>query len=106
MINLCTLPPNPGCYLFRDTEKRIIYVGKAKNLKKRVKSYFQKKDQDPKTRSLINALDSVEFFITDTEVEALILENTLIKKHQPKYNINLKDAKTYAFIELTDEGTR
>jgi excinuclease ABC subunit C len=103
MIDLTSLPPNPGCYLFRDTEKRIIYVGKAKNLRKRVKSYFQKKEQDPKTRCLITTLDSVEFFVTDTEVEALILENTLIKKHQPKYNINLKDAKTYAFIELTDE---
>ena len=103
MIDLSALPPNPGCYLFRSAEKRIIYVGKAKNLRKRVKSYFQKKDQDPKTHSLINALDSVDFFVTDTEVEALILENTLIKKHQPKYNINLKDAKTYAFIELTDE---
>lgn len=103
MIDLTSLPLNPGCYLFRDTEKRIIYVGKAKNLRKRVKSYFQKKEQDPKTRCLITTLDSVEFFVTDTEVEALILENTLIKKHQPKYNINLKDAKTYAFIELTDE---
>jgi excinuclease ABC subunit C len=103
MIDLTSLPLNPGCYLFRDTEKRIIYVGKAKNLRKRVKSYFQKKEQDPKTRCLITTLESVEFFVTDTEVEALILENTLIKKHQPKYNINLKDAKTYAFIELTDE---
>jgi excinuclease ABC subunit C len=103
MIDLTSLPPNPGCYLFRDTEKRIIYVGKAKNLRKRVKSYFQKKEQNLKTRCLITTLESVEFFVTDTEVEALILENTLIKKHQPKYNINLKDAKTYAFIELTDE---
>jgi excinuclease ABC subunit C len=103
MIDLTRLPLNPGCYLFRNTEKKIIYIGKAKNLRKRVKSYFQKKETDPKTHSLINSLDSVEFFITDNEVEALVLENTLIKKHQPKYNINLKDAKTYAFIELTDE---
>lgn len=103
MIDLSILPPNPGCYLFRSAEKRIIYVGKAKNLQKRVLSYFKKKKHDPKTQSLLTALDSVEFFVTDTEVEALILENTLIKKHQPKYNINLKDAKTYAFIELTDE---
>lgn len=103
MIDLSRVPPNPGCYLFKDSEKKIIYVGKAKNLRKRVHSYFQKKDQDPKTRSLINALDSIEFLVTDTEVEALLLENTLIKKHQPKYNINLKDAKTYAFIELTNE---
>ncbi len=103
MIDVQSLPPNPGCYLFRNNQKQIIYIGKAKNLRKRVKSYFQKKDQDPKTYSLITAIDSVEFFITDTEVEAFILENTLIKKHQPKYNINLKDAKTYAFIELTAE---
>ncbi len=103
MIDLGRLPQNPGCYLFKNLENKIIYVGKAKNLRKRVNSYFQKKDQDPKTRSLITALNSVEFLVTDTEVEALILENTLIKKHQPKYNINLKDAKTYAFIELTDE---
>lgn len=104
MFDVATLPTNPGCYLFRDAAKKIIYVGKAKNLRKRVSSYFQKKDLDPKTRCLINSFDSVEFFITDTEVEALILENTLIKKHQPKYNINLKDAKTYAYIRLTDEA--
>ncbi len=98
MINLGSLPLNPGCYLFRDADKKIIYIGKAKNLRKRVKSYFQKKEHDPKTLSLINSLDSVEFFVTDSEVEALILENTLIKKHQ------LKDSKTYAFIQLTDEA--
>ncbi|MFA5102563.1 MAG: excinuclease ABC subunit UvrC [Candidatus Thermoplasmatota archaeon] len=103
MIDLRSLPANPGCYLFRDVQRTIIYIGKAKNLRKRIKSYFQKKETDPKTHSLLKVIDSVEFFITDTEVEALILENTLIKKHQPKYNINLKDAKTYAFIQLTDE---
>jgi excinuclease ABC subunit C len=103
MFDITTLPTNPGCYLFRDTDKKIIYVGKAKNLRKRLNSYFQKKELDPKTRCLVNSFDSVEFFVTDTEVEALILENTLIKKHQPKYNINLKDAKTYAYIQLTDE---
>lgn len=103
MFDLDTVPTHPGCYLFRDAEKRIIYIGKAKNLRKRVKNYFQKKEQDPKTHSLLQRTDSIDFFVTDTEVEALILENTLIKKHQPKYNINLKDAKTYAFIELTDE---
>jgi len=104
MFDLTTLPTNPGCYLFRDSAKKIIYVGKAKNLRKRLKSYISKKEMDPKTRSLISSIASVEFFVTDTEVEALILENTLIKKHQPKYNINLKDAKTYAFIQLTDEN--
>jgi excinuclease ABC subunit C len=103
MFDVTTLPTNPGCYLFRDISNKIIYVGKAKNLRKRLKSYVQKKEMDPKTRSLINSINSVEFFVTDTEVEALILENTLIKKHQPKYNINLKDAKTYAYIQLIDE---
>ena len=103
MIDVTRIPSNPGCYLFRNNQQKIIYIGKAKNIRKRVKTYFQKKDQDPKTRSLITAIDAVEFFITDTEVEAFILENTLIKKHQPKYNINLKDAKTYAYIELTTE---
>jgi excinuclease ABC subunit C len=104
MFDITAVPTNPGCYLFRDIAKKIIYVGKAKNLRKRLKSYIQKKEMDPKTHNLINRIDSVEFFVTDTEVEALILENTLIKKHQPKYNINLKDAKTYAFIQLTDES--
>ena len=103
MFDVTEFPETPGCYLFRDTAQKIIYVGKAKNLKKRLKSYLQKRQIDPKTSSLIRHIDSVSLIITDTEVEALILENTLIKKHQPKYNINLKDAKTYAFIQLTGE---
>jgi excinuclease ABC subunit C len=103
MFDVMNVPPNPGCYLFRDSHKTIIYIGKAKNLRKRVRSYIQKKDLDPKTRQLVRNINSVEFIITDNEVEAFLLENTLIKRHQPKYNINLKDAKTYAFIELTNE---
>lgn len=103
MFSITEFPETPGCYLFRDATQKILYVGKAKNLKKRLKSYLQKHQTDPKTRSLLRHVDSVSFIVTDTEVEALILENTLIKKHQPKYNINLKDAKTYAFIHLTDE---
>ncbi len=103
MFDLKKVPPNPGCYLFRDYTKNVIYIGKAKNLRKRVTSYLQKKDLDLKTLSLVRNIDSVEYIVTDTEVEAFLLENTLIKKHQPKYNINLKDAKTYAFIELTNE---
>ena len=103
MFDVKKTPTNPGCYLFRDADKNIIYVGKAKNLRKRLASYSQKKDLDPKTLSLVRSIDSVDYILTDTEVEALILENTLIKRHQPKYNINLKDAKTYAFIELTTE---
>lgn len=104
MIAITKVPTNPGCYLFRDAHQMIIYIGKAKNLRKRVTSYTKNTDLDPKTRSMVRHLDSFDFIVTDTEVEALLLENTLIKKHQPKYNINLKDAKTYAFIELTDEA--
>ncbi|MFQ5888263.1 MAG: excinuclease ABC subunit UvrC, partial [Candidatus Hydrothermarchaeales archaeon] len=103
MIGLDSAPNNPGCYLFKDGFEKIIYVGKAKNLKKRVGTYFQKKDLDPKTQVLVENIDSVDFIVTDNEVEALILENTLIKRHQPKYNINLKDSKNYAYIQLTSE---
>ncbi len=98
-----SLPKNPGCYIFRDRSRRIIYIGKAKDIRKRVSSYFQKKEHDAKTEALISHIDSVDFIVTDNEVEALILENNLIKKNQPKYNILLKDAKRYAYIELTDE---
>ncbi|MCX6697582.1 MAG: excinuclease ABC subunit UvrC, partial [Methanoregula sp.] len=103
MIDPATLPENCGCYLYSDAAGTIIYVGKAKNLKKRVANYFTKKDHDPKTRSLVAHVASVDVVVTDTETEAFLLENTLIKKHQPKYNIDLKDAKRYAYIELTDE---
>ncbi|MEA1999782.1 MAG: excinuclease ABC subunit UvrC [Euryarchaeota archaeon] len=97
------IPDNPGCYLFRDCSNRIIYVGKAKNLRKRVKSYFRKNELDPKTEAMVQKIDSVDFIVTDNEVEALILENNLIKKHSPRYNIDLKDSKRYAYIELTEE---
>jgi len=103
MIDRSNIPENPGCYLFKDVSGRIIYVGKAKNLRKRVRSYFQKNDLDPKTEALVRNIDSVDFIVTDNEVEALILENNLIKKNSPKYNIDLKDSKRYAYIELTEE---
>lgn len=103
MQDLYKIPSSPGCYLFRDSAKKIIYIGKARDLKKRVSSYFQKKDHDPKTGQLVKNIDSVEFITTDNESEALILENTLIKKHRPKYNIDLKDSKRYAFLRITDE---
>ncbi|MBT5021739.1 excinuclease ABC subunit C [Candidatus Woesearchaeota archaeon] len=106
MINssiLANLPKNPGCYLFKDNSKKIIYIGKAKNIKKRVSSYFQKKHDDKKTLVLVTKIAHIDFVITDSEVEALLLENNLIKKHKPKYNIDLKDSKRYAFIQITDE---
>jgi excinuclease ABC subunit C len=103
MIDIASLPHAPGCYLFSDRHDTIIYVGKAKDLKKRVTSYFQKTDHDPKTQNLIERIAAVDFVVTTTEAEALILENNLIKKHQPKYNIDLKDAKRFAYIEMTKE---
>jgi excinuclease ABC subunit C len=103
MRSIPKLPTSPGCYLYKDTSGTIIYIGKAGNLRKRVASYFQKTIHDPKTIQLIEHIADIDYIVTDTEVEAFILENTLIKKHQPKYNINLRDAKTYAFIRITDE---
>lgn len=101
-IDTSALPPDPGCYLFKNSEE-IIYIGKAKNLKKRVSSYFQKSDHGAKTDLMIKEARSLDFIITASEVEALILENTLIKRHQPRYNIDLKDAKSYAFIRISNE---
>jgi len=103
MADLTAIPKNPGCYLFKDINGTILYIGKAKNLVKRVRSYFTKRHIDSKTRKLVSKIDSVDFFVTDSEIEALILENNLIKKHAPKYNIDLKDSKRYAYIELTNE---
>lgn len=103
MIDLESLPHLPGCYLFKDEDGVVLYVGKAKDLKKRVSSYFQKRDHDPKTENLVRAAKCLDFIVTNTEVEALLLENTLIKKHWPRYNIALKDSKRYACIHLTDE---
>ncbi|MBU0536154.1 MAG: excinuclease ABC subunit UvrC [Nanoarchaeota archaeon] len=97
------LPNDPGCYLFRDKSKNIIYIGKAKNLKKRVGSYFSGKTLDPKTSVLVTQIADIDFIATENEIEALILENNLIKKHLPKYNINLKDGKRYAYLEVTGE---
>ncbi|MFH1849353.1 MAG: excinuclease ABC subunit UvrC [archaeon] len=102
-MDLSNLPRNPGCYLFRDASGKVIYVGKAKDLKKRVASYFQKKEHDPKTQGLVDNIDGVDFIVTNTEAEALILENNLIKENKPKYNIDLRDSKRYSYIELTSE---
>ncbi len=103
MIDLAALPSDPGCYLFQDPGGNVIYVGKAKNLKRRVSSYFKRHDRDPKTEKLVETASSVNFIATGNEVEALILENTLIKRYQPKFNIDLKDSKNYAYILLTGE---
>lgn len=103
MIDLSGVPHEPGCYLFRSSDGAVIYIGKAKDLAKRVKSYFVKTHDSVKTNVLVSHIKGVDFVVTDTEVEALILENNLIKKNKPKYNIDLKDSKRYAYILVTDE---
>ncbi|HEY8347202.1 MAG TPA: excinuclease ABC subunit UvrC [Symbiobacteriaceae bacterium] len=96
------LPDRPGCYVFKDANGRIIYVGKARNLKNRVRQYFQSsRNLTAKVLAMVNQIASIEHIVTDTEVEALILESNLIKKHKPKYNIRLRDDKQYPYLRLT-----
>ena len=101
--SLKLLPSLPGCYIYYNKDNEIIYVGKAKILKRRVKSYFTKKHDSVKVQVLVSQIDRLEYIITNTEVEALILESHLIKKHKPKYNILLKDDKKYPYFLVTDE---
>ena len=101
---LPTLPEDPGVYRYFDESDTIIYIGKAKNLKNRISSYFtNQKNQDTKTRRLVQQIRRVEFTIVHSEFDALLLENTLIKQFQPKYNILLRDDKTYPFLCITKE---
>lgn len=96
------LPDNPGVYLMKDKYDNIIYVGKAVVLKNRVKQYFKSSaNHSPKVRSMVSNIASFEYIITDNELEALILECNLIKKYKPKYNILLRDDKTYPYIKVT-----
>ncbi|MFW6286030.1 MAG: excinuclease ABC subunit UvrC [Nanoarchaeota archaeon] len=98
------LPNEPGVYIFKDKLNNIIYIGKAKNIKNRVSSYFNLKNQvSYKTKFLVKNIKKIEYIMVNNEIEALLLENKLIKKHKPKYNINLKDDKTYAYLKITDE---
>ena len=100
---LKTAPKQPGCYLFKNQAGKVIYIGKAKNLKNRVNWYFKKENQDAKTQKLVSEIKDVEFFVTDNELESLLLEAELIRKNQPKYNVELKNGVRYAYIKLTDE---
>lgn len=99
---LRVVPKQPGCYRYYDINNSIIYVGKAKNLYNRVNSYFVGK-KDPKTTALINSIEKVEWTITNSEKEALLLEISLIHEYMPKYNIDLKDQKTYPYIKITND---
>ncbi len=97
------LPELPGCYQYLDAEGTVIYVGKAKNLKHRVSSYFNKNRQTPKTRMLVSKIRDIKYIVVRTEWDALLLENNLIKRYKPRYNILLKDDKTYPSIAITNE---
>jgi excinuclease ABC subunit C len=99
---LALLPDRPGCYLMKNSEGVVIYVGKAKVLKNRVRSYFTG-SHNAKTQKLVSLIADFEFIITDSNVEALILECNLIKKHYPHYNVLLKDDKTFPYIKITNE---
>lgn len=96
------LPTSPGCYIHKDKNGSIIYVGKAKNLRNRVRSYFRG-SHDTKTEALVSEIEDFEFIVTESNIEALLLEINLIKENQPKYNIMLKDDKSYPFIKITNE---
>jgi excinuclease ABC subunit C len=95
------LPEASGVYIFRDAADSIIYIGKAKNIRERVKSYLRESNRDPKTDRLVKQIDHVNVVLTQTEKEAFLLENNLIKEHTPKYNVNLKDDKTYISLKLS-----
>lgn len=103
-LKLKTLPEKPGVYQYLDKSGTIIYVGKAKNLKKRVSSYFNKQHLDGKTIMLVKRIVDLHYIVVETELDALLLENSLIKKYQPKYNIQLKDDKTYPWICIKKEA--
>ncbi|MBX7127048.1 MAG: GIY-YIG nuclease family protein, partial [Cyclobacteriaceae bacterium] len=101
---LSALPDSPGVYQFYDKEDKLLYVGKAKSLKKRVSSYFQKdRHVSGKTSIMVRKVADIRTIVVDTEMDALLLENNLIKKHQPRYNVSLKDDKTYPWICIRNE---
>ena len=101
---LKTLPTSPGVYIHKNDAGKIIYIGKAKNLKNRVRSYFQNsKNHDRKTRELVRRITDFEYIVVDNEVEALVLESNLIKKHKPRFNVLLKDDKQYPHLKMTHE---
>ena len=102
---LALLPNSPGVYIMKDAEGTIIYVGKAKSLRKRVSSYFvQSREHSAKVRVLVKQIEAIRHIVVNSEQDALLLENSLIKTHQPRYNILLKDDKTYPWIVLRREN--
>ena len=103
---LSTLPENPGVYLMKNSNGKIIYVGKAVVLKNRVRQYFRKTEKTARIEKMVSLIHDFEYIITDTEDEALILECNLIKKYKPKFNVLLKDDKTYPYIKVGEKNGR
>ena len=101
---LSTLPENPGVYLMKNSNEKIIYVGKAVILKNRVRQYFRKNEKTARIEKMVSLIHDFEYIITDTEDEALILECNLIKKYKPKFNVLLKDDKTYPYIKVGEKN--
>ena len=101
---LSTLPENPGVYLMKNSNGKIIYVGKAVILKNRVRQYFRKNEKTARIKKMVSLIHDFEYIITDTEDEALILECNLIKKYKPKFNVLLKDDKTYPYIKVGEKN--
>jgi len=97
------IPTDPGCYLYWDKDDKLLYVGKAKNLRKRVSSYFQKTKKSPKTALMLKKITRIETRTVNSEIEALILENNLVKQYKPKFNVLLRDDKNFLYLRITNE---
>ena len=102
-IQLKTLPNSPGVYQYYDKKGKLLYVGKAKNLKKRVSSYFNKKHDNARTHLLVKKIANIKHIVVNSETDALLLENNMIKNYQPRYNVMLKDDKSYPWICIKNE---
>ncbi|NBT87057.1 MAG: excinuclease ABC subunit UvrC [Flavobacteriaceae bacterium] len=102
-LQIATLPDAPGVYQFYDKQEKLLYIGKAKNLQKRVRSYFNKQHENARTRIMVKKIHKIRHIVVDTETDALLLENNLIKKYQPRYNVLLKDDKSYPWICVKNE---
>lgn len=101
MIDLNTVPSLPGVYLFKDSKGKVLYVGKAKNLRNRLKSYFQSDDLDPRKSKMVKLIKDFSYIVTSNEFEALVLEANLIKQHKPSFNVLLRDDKSYPYLRIT-----